>query len=449
MNQTEDNIFYAERAVLGALLHDNTTWDDIGDYLQTEDFSLHLHQEIYRTIRDLITKNETADIICVSQHLKTEKSEKNDGAFIELCEIAKSHFTTGSIKSYAEIVKQNSIDRKILQAAQDMIFNVEQQKENRLDHAQQKLQEIAEQVPHNITLATDILSDIISTINDRAQQQKEITGLSTGFLELDKITHGLHGGELIILAGRPSMGKTLLAMNIAEHASIIHKHSVAIFSLEMRSQELIERSFVSITKIDASLMQSGKLSQDDFKKISEALVLFHGSKLSVDDRACISASDIRAACRRIKREHGLNLVVVDYITLMGGEGENETIRISNISRSLKLLARDLNIPVIAISQLNRSVEQRTDKHPCMADLRQSGAIEQDADLILFIYRDEFYHKHTLRKGIAELIIAKHRNGSLGTINLTFNGKYCRFDNYTPSPIISDQAFKNQRQQFVY
>jgi replicative DNA helicase len=236
-------------------------------------------------------------------------------------------------------------------------------------------------------------------------------------------------------------------MNIAECVAIDGKKTVAIFSLEMNKDELIERSLASLGRIESDLMRSGKLSNNDFLKISDLLQKYNGAKLFIEDYSSLSVPDIRSRCRKIKREHGLDLVVVDYIGLIAGEGENETDRIGKISRALKLLARDLNVPIIAVSQLNRGVEQRQDKRPTMSDLRQSGAVEQDADLILFIYRDEIYNKQSANKGIAEIIIAKNRHGGLGTIYLTFEGRYCRFDNYLGFPIL--QTEKSTKQNHFY
>lgn len=444
------NVLPAEQAVLGCLLYDNTSLDEIGDLLNANDFSLPFHQDVYCVIQSLISENKKADIICVSHILKDMYGEKNDASFIKISEIAQGCYSIANIKSYAELVKQNSIDHKLIKAGQDMIASVNQKKENRLDYAQQRISEILDQISSDIALAKDILSDVLCSIDDRQKSKNSITGVSTGFYDLDKVTHGLHEGDLIILAGRPGMGKTLLAMNVAEHVAIIEKRSVAIFSLEMSKQQLIERSLISVAKLDSEKVQSGTLNADEFSRLSDSVPRFCEAKLFVDDHSSSSISDIRSKCRRIKREYGLSLVVVDYITLMSGEGENETIRIGNISRGLKLLARDLDVPVIAISQLNRAVEQRSDKRPTMADLRQSGAIEQDADLIIFIYRDEVYNKASPNKGVAEIIIAKHRNGSVATINLAFNPTCCRFDNCVNSHK-AEQIHTNRwhRQSYVY
>jgi replicative DNA helicase len=431
--------YYSEYAVLGSLLTDNDSWNEIGDYLQANDFGSHFHREIYRAIEDLLMNKGSADVICLAEYLLNEKIVHDD-PFLKLCEIINSQFTSKNIKYYAEIVKQKSIDRKMITTAQDIIVSVHEQKADRLDYAQQKFADIANEIPSEILLAADIMKLVINRIDERSLNQSDVTGISTGFIDIDKITYGLHGGDLIILAGRPAMGKTLLAMNIVEHVTINEKKSVVIFSLEMSRESLLERSLSSVGKITSSQIRTGKLSESDYKKISSVIPQFQQAKLFIDDRSFLRVSDIRATCRRIQREHGLSLIVIDYISLMSGDGENETLRITNISRGLKLLARDLNIPIIAISQLNRSVEQRNNKRPCMADLRQSGAIEQDADLIWFIYRDEVYDLNSLNKGMAEVIIAKHRNGSIGAINLNFDSNNCRFDNYSET-LNSNQKFE--------
>lgn len=434
---------YSEQALLGSLLLNNSAWDLIGDYLRLDDFATSLHRDIFQAISNLLANGKAVDIICIAEHL----TGKHDDIFIKLCEIANTPSTSINIKHYAEIIKTKSTDRKLLVAAQNIINSVHEQKDNRLDEAQKYINQIAEAIPSDAVLVGDILKKVLDSIDERHSNSNEISGLATGFSDLDKITQGLHPGDLIILAGRPSMGKTLLGMNIAEHIALTNK-PVAIFSLEMSKEQLLERSLASIAKIETGQLRSGKLTSLDFQKISSAIPQLLEAKLFINDRSSLNISDIRAACSRIKREHGLSLIVVDYLTLMAGTGENETLRISNISRGLKLLARDFNVPVIAISQLNRSVEQRHNKRPCMADLRQSGAIEQDADLILFIYRDEVYDENTPNKGIAEIIIAKHRNGSLGTVNLAFNSQYCRFDNFTgkyvnnskPEKTYSDRSY---------
>ncbi|MEO8401835.1 MAG: replicative DNA helicase [Gammaproteobacteria bacterium] len=450
MNGIYTNEALAEQAVLGSLLLDNSTWDDVADSLNTNSFSLPFHREIFQVLQGLLGEGKNADIICVSQCLASKNKSEENYLFVQVCDIANGVFTSKCIKHYVELVKQNSIDRKMICAAQNIITSVKEKKENRLDYAQQSISEIADGIPSDITLVGDILSEVIADIDDRHTKKTEITGLSTGFSDIDKIAHGLHGGDLIVLAGRPSMGKTLLAMNIAEHVAFSVNKPVCIFTLEMSKKQLLERTISSVSKISADLLRSGKLLEPDFQKITAAIPVIKNSKLYIDDRASLRVSDIRAKCRRIKREHGLALVVIDYIGLMAGDGDNENLRVGNISRGLKLLARDLNVPVIAISQLNREVERRNNKRPMMSDLRDSGSVEQDADMIFFIYREEVYEKNSVNKGLAEIIAAKNRNGNIGTINLTFNSAYCRFDNYFGAPPIScQQSTKWKGQSFEY
>lgn len=416
-----------ENAVIGSLLMDNTTLDDI-PYLQAEDFESTVNRSAYRAICSLINAGKNADIISSSEYLANDEQERD--WFFELSSIAaNSAYTPKNITAYADLVKQDSIDRKILSLAQKMISDVKEKSENRLDLAQQRIAELTDSFHFDTVQASDVFSTVLQRIDNRFLNPSDITGLSTGFEDVDKITHGLHGGHLIVLAARPSMGKTLLAMNIAEHVAVNEKKPVIIFSLEMNKEELLERSISSLGGIDADSIKTGRLTPHDFEKLSSLSPKYTGSKLFLEDRSGLNVSDIRARCRRIKREHGLSLVIVDYLTLVDGKGENETDKIGKISRGFKLLARDLNVPILLISQLNRGVEQRQEKRPTMADLRQSGSIEQDADLIWFIYRDEVYNKDTEYKDIAEINIAKNRHGSLGTIHLSFNNRYCRFDNH--------------------
>jgi len=427
MSSSSNINYIAENAVIGSLLIDNNAFDEIC-YLQPDDFGSHIHRDAYSAIHSLINEGKNADIISVSDSISKEKN--NNNIFVEIASIANSTFTPKNIKYYAELVKQSSDDRKLISLAQEITTNVWHKKDNRLDLAQKKLSEITDSTHSDIAHVSEVLKVVIQKIDDRQKNPSDITGLSTGFIDIDKLTYGLHPGHLIILAARPGMGKTLLGMNIAEHVAIHENKPVIIFSLEMNKEELIERSFASIGRIEGDLIKTGRLSQKDWEKVSLLVGNYAQSNLFLEDCSGLRIADIRAKCRRIKRNHGLSLIIVDYLTLVSGDGENETDRVGKISRAFKLLARDLNIPVLVISQLNRGLENRQDKRPTMSDLRQSGAIEQDADLIMFIYRDEIYNKESYHKGIAELNIAKNRHGSLGTAYLAFNGKYCRFDNYT-------------------
>jgi replicative DNA helicase len=416
---------HAESAVIGSLLIDNSSLDDVA-YLQPEDFSLHSNRELFRAIKNLIHEGKSADIISVS-----DRVSKNDSTvFCEVASIANGSFTSANIRHYAELVRESSTDRKLIAIGQQIISSVKNGTENRLDHAQRQLAEITDLCHFEISRVGDVLGNVLQKIDERFNNPSDINGLATGFTEIDRLTHGLQPDHLIILAARPSMGKTLLAMNIAEYAAIDEKKSVLIFSLEMDKEELLERSISSLGRINGSAIKTGRLAQRDFDRIVSLSSKYADAKLFIEDGSELNVFEMRSRCRRIKREHGLDLVVIDYLTLVSGKGENETDRITKISRSLKLLARDLGVPVLLVSQLNRAVDARQDKRPMMSDLRQSGAIEQDADLILFIYRDEIYNQDSPHKGIAEIIVAKNRHGKLGTVYLDFNGEFCRFDNLT-------------------
>jgi replicative DNA helicase len=371
MSNFNSSEIYTENAVIGSLLINNSTWNEIGDYINVNDFSSLLHRETYRAIQNLMMNGMKADLICVSEYLLREKII-GENPFIQFCEIMNTVFTPANIKYYAEIVKQKSLDKKLIQAAQSIIASVKEQKQDRLDHAQKNIAAFSNEQHSNPQHATDILKSVVIAIDERISMKTDITGLSTGYTALDEITNGLHGGDLIILAGRPGMGKTLLGINIAEHVALVKKESVTVFSLEMSKEKLLERSLVSVGNIEAKQIKTGKLTEQNIKKLSSVIAQYSGAKLFIDDRSFLRVVDIRATCRRLIHEYGLSLIVIDYIGLMSSEGENETLRITNISRGLKLLARDFNIPVIAISQLNRAVEQRSNKRPCMADLRQSG-----------------------------------------------------------------------------
>lgn len=437
---------HAEQAVLGSLLMDNSTWDEVGDQLKVSDFGCSRYREIFTVIKELLSQGKNADLICVADILQKQRAEEVNTSFIELCDISKGPFSTKNIKYYAEIVKNQAVDRGLLNFAHEVMTSVQEQQKDRLDHAQRKLHDIAESISTDIVPPGEIIKTIVESIDQRQLSSSDITGLQTGFDGLDDITHGLQNGNLILIAGRPSMGKTLLGVNIAEHVALHQKKAVAIFSMEMSKEQLMERIIASVSGLEGDKVSYGRLNDEESATFLNASALLSDAPLFIDDRSSRSVADIRATCRRIKRARNLALVLVDYITLMSAEGENETLRIGQISRELKMLARDLNVPVIAISQLNRAVENRVDKRPCMADLRQSGAIEQDADLILFIYRDEVYNASSTNKGMAEIIVAKHRMGRLGTFYLKFNGRHSRFENCSAEYVPSSTAVSNKHYQ---
>jgi replicative DNA helicase len=420
--------YHSETAVIGCLLLQSDSFNEIGDVLTPEDFCIALHKDVYKAISDMISLGEPVDMLTVDARLK-KASLSQQSCFSELCEIARVPFVIENIKFYANDVKKLSTGRKVIKAAQDVIVSVHSKEDDILDKAQQRFSSLADLNCTNIILTSDRLKNIIEVLDNRISTPGGLIGASTGFRDLDDITHGLHAGDLIIVAARPSMGKTLLGLNIAEHLAVQVKKTVLVFSMEMSGEQLLERSISSLGNVLADKIKSGTFNSIEHERIINVVSLLSCSNLIIDDRSTVTIADIRTKCRRVKQEYDLALVVVDYIGLMTGEGENENLKIASISRGLKLLARDLNVPIIALSQLNRGVEQRNNKRPTMSDLRQSGAIEQDADLILFIYRDEVYEPLTPNKGIAEIIISKHRNGNIGTINLKFNGNYCRFENF--------------------
>lgn len=444
------NTIHAEEAILGSILHDNAALEDVIGVLRKDDFSSKFHQDVFIVLNELISKGVHADIVCVSSELRNKYGEANDQSFVSLCHIANSHYCRVNIKAYADILREGSFNRSLITYANDILEGVKSGRKNIIDSAQKQFNHLIDNRSQGIAKISDYLGEVLEDIESRRNNNSYVTGISTGFHELDKMTGGLHPRDLIILGGRPAMGKTVLAMNIAEHVSLVDKATVAIFSMEMSKKQLAERSLISVGKINASSVKAGTLDGAQMSKLADSVARLHDAKIFIDDRASMDISEIRAVCRRIKRDHGLGLVVVDYLTLMAGDGDNETARIGNISRGLKILACDLEVAVIAVSQVNRSLESRNDKRPVMSDLRQSGSIEQDADLVLFIYRDEIYNKESRQRGIAEIIIAKHRHGSLGTVYLAFNGgSYC-FSNVQFEPQREySQPRSSPRRQYTY
>ncbi len=432
----------AEQSVIGGLMLDNRAWDRIGDILTPDDFYRREHRLIYNAIAALCEEAGPADIVTVSERLEKSGEFEAVGGLSYLASVANNTPSAANIVAYANIVHERSVLRQLLRAASD-ISTTTYQPDGRnvtelLDFAEKRILEISEKGPRrgDYRPISKLLSEAVDRIDTLFRSKSSITGVATGFLDLDDKTSGLQPSDLIIIAGRPSMGKTSLAMNIAENAAVGHKVPVAVFSMEMPGSQLAMRMMASLGRINAHRMRTGKLDDDDWPRLTSAVSLLSEAPIYIDDTAGITPLELRARARRIKREHGLGLVLVDYLQLMesgGGAGdENRATEISNITRALKGLAKELNVPVIAMSQLNRSVESRTDKRPVMSDLRESGAIEQDADVILFIYRDEVYREDSPDKGVAEIIIGKQRNGPIGTVRLTFLGEYTKFENYTSS-----------------
>ncbi len=432
----------AEQAVLGGLMIDNSAWDQVADRIREHDFYRMDHRTIYRAMADLALHTKPIDVITVTEHLENGGTLESSGGLSYVGGLAKNTPTSANIGAYAQIIRERAILRRLVEIGGEITesaFEPAGRMANELlDEAEQKVFAIAEQGGRTSQRGPEIISEVLTRTIDRIDtifhSNSSITGITTGFNDLDKLTCGLQSSDLIVVAGRPSMGKTALAMNIAEHAAMNDENNaVLVFSMEMPSDLLAMRMLSSMGRIDHQKIRSGQLSDADWPRLSSAISMMSSKKLLIDDSGALSPLEIRARARRVAREQGgLGLIVIDYLQLMRVPGNNEhrAAEISEISRSLKALARELDVPVIAISQLNRSLEQRPDKRPMMSDLRESGAIEQDADVIAFVYRDEVYNKDSADKGLAELIIGKQRNGPIGTVKLTFLGQFSRFENYS-------------------
>lgn len=431
----------AEQSILGGVLINKDSWEDIADRVIEDDFYRQDHRLIFRAIVALAEQSDPYDIVTVSEWLDSHKQLEDVGGVIYIANLAEQTAGVSNIKAYADIVKKRSILRQLIQATNtisDSIFNPQDKTtEQILGDAEQIVFDIAERESKgrkNYNSIRELATTALDRIDELSRNKSAITGIATGFSGIDEKTAGLQNSDLIIIAGRPSMGKTALALNIAEQAALKGKLTVAIFSMEMPGSALTMRIFSSLARINQHNIRTGRLQDNDWPRLTSAFEILKDVRLFIDDTSALTPTEIRARCRRIHREQdGLDLVIVDYLQLMQGVGnaENRVAEISYISRSLKSLARELNIPIIALSQLNRSLEQRPNKRPVMSDLRDSGAIEQDADVIIFIYRDEIYNEDTAEKGKAEILIAKQRNGPIGMVPLTFRNQYTRFENYTP------------------
>lgn len=433
----------AEQSVIGALMLDKQAWDKVADFLIEDDFYRRDHQLIYRAIKLLAEKQSPLDVITLSETLEQLGWLEECGGLAYLATLAKETPSAANIVAYAEIVREKSVLRQLISSGGD-IADLAYHPQGRqtielIEAAEQRVFHIADQYRRKGTGFSPIkplLAKAIDRIEMLFQKEGHITGASSGFNDFDEMTSGLQPSDLIIVAGRPSMGKTTFAMNIAEHVAIKEQVPVAVFSMEMPGEQLAMRMISSLGRIDQHRVRTGKLEDDEWPRMTSAINILAETKLFIDDTPAMTPTEVRARCRRLAREHDgqLGLVVLDYLQLMQSPGaESRVNEISDISRSLKALAKELNVPVIALSQLNRSLEQRPNKRPVMSDLRESGAIEQDADVIVFIYRDEVYNKETADKGTAEIIIAKQRNGPIGTARLTFLGQYTRFENFIHDP----------------
>ena len=442
------NSVEAEQSLIGGLMLDKLAFDKVADVVAATDFYRKDHQLIFAAISALTQDGQACDVVTVSEFLDARGELTDAGGLEYIATLANETPGASNAKAYANIVRERSIMRSLINVGNEIAgsaFTSDGRTASDLvDEAERRVFEIAEKGARGragFKALRDILPETVDRIDLLHQSEGDITGISTGYHEFDKMTAGMQGGDLIIVAGRPSMGKTTLAVNMAENAAIGSKVPTAIFSMEMPAQQLAFRMISSLGRVDQTYLRTGKFPDEDWSRINTAVQLMSEAPVYIDDTPGLSPTEIRARARRLQREHGLGLVVVDYLQLMQvpGNTENRATEISEISRSLKALAKELNLPVIALSQLNRGVEQRTDKRPVMSDLRESGAIEQDADLIIFIYRDEVYNQDTPRKGIADISIAKQRNGPIGEFPLTFVGRYTKFENFVPESY-SDEAF---------
>ncbi|WGY67140.1 replicative DNA helicase [Burkholderia cepacia] len=431
----------AEQSVLGGLLLDNAAWDRIADFLSQGDFYRYDHRIIYEHIGRLIASTRPADVVTVYEAMVTSGKAEDVGGLAYLNALAQNTPSAANIRRYAEIVRDRAVLRRLVSVADEIsadAFNP-QGKEVRqlLDEAESKVFSIAEEGARGNQGFLEIgplLTQVVERIDTlyHTANPSDVTGTPTGFVDLDRMTSGMHGGELIIVAGRPSMGKTAFSMNIGEYVAVEYGLPVAVFSMEMPGTQLVMRMLGSIGRLDQHRMRTGRLTDEDWPKLTHAVQKMSEAQLFIDETGGLNPMELRSRARRLARQCGkLGLIIVDYLQLMSGssQGENRATEISEISRSLKSLAKELDVPVIALSQLNRGLEQRPNKRPVMSDLRESGAIEQDADVILFIYRDEVYNPDSPDKGTAEIIIGKQRNGPIGPVRLTFLGQYTKFDNF--------------------
>ncbi len=442
------NSVETEQSLLGGLMLDKSAWDKIADVVSADDFYRKDHRLVFQALAHLVENGHPCDVVTVSEHLDKRGELDQAGGLEYLATLANETPGAANARAYANILRERSVLRSLINAGNEIAgsaFATDGRSATELvDEAERIVFEIAEQGARGkagFKSLKQILPEAVDRIDMLHQSDGDITGISSGYNEFDKLTAGLQPGDLIIIAGRPSMGKTTFAVNIAENAAIGSKEPTAIFSMEMPSEQLAFRMISSLGRVDQSHLRTGRFPDEDWSRINTAVQLMSDAPIYIDDTPGLSPTEIRARARRLQREHGLSLIVVDYLQLMQvpGNKENRATEISEISRSLKALAKELSVPIIALSQLNRSVEQRTDKRPVMSDLRESGAIEQDADLIIFIYREEVYNPETPRKGIADISIAKQRNGPIGDFPLTFVGRYTKFENWVPDTY-SDEAF---------
>ncbi|MBL8297304.1 MAG: replicative DNA helicase [Rhodanobacteraceae bacterium] len=428
----------AEQAVLGGLMLSPEAWDKVADRLNEDDFYRKDHRVIFRAITELSNKSMPCDAVTLGEWFESQGLADLVGGTAYILQLANTTPSAANIIAYCDIVREKSVLRQLIDAGTEIVsdgFAPEgRSTQEILEGAEQRVFRIAEAGARGrqgfVPMRTAV-KDAFAILHHRFENRGTVTGIPTGFTDLDEMTAGLQPSDLIIVAARPAMGKTAFSLNMAEYAAMKTKRAVAVFSMEMSASQLAFRLISSVGRINQQHLRNGDIQEEEWPRVTSAITLLSEAKIFIDDTPALSPGELRARCRRLKREHDLGLIVIDYLQLMQvpGNKENRATEISEISRSLKALAKELNVPVIALSQLNRSLEQRQDKRPVMADLRESGAIEQDADVIMFIYRDDYYNQDSPDKGLAEIIIGKQRSGPTGSIKLTFLGQYTKFENY--------------------
>ncbi|WP_110656369.1 replicative DNA helicase [Salinicola halimionae] len=431
----------AEQSVLGGLMLDNSSWDTVSERLVADDFYRHEHRLTFNAMAELAESSHPLDVVTLSEALERRDQLESVGGLAYLAELARNTPSASNIRAYADIVRERATLRKLIQASRqiaDSAYSPEGRlPDDLVNEAERLVFQISESRPKfgGPIGMSDLLTKAVDRIDELFNMKGQMTGISTGFRDLDDMTSGLQPSDLVIIAGRPSMGKTTFAMNLVEHAVVSNDKPVVVFSMEMPAESLMLRVLSSLGRIDQTRVRTGQLEDEDWPRLTSAVNLLKDRQLFIDDTPALSPNELRTRARRIAREHGnIGLVMIDYLQLMQvpGLSENRTAEISEISRSLKGLAKEFGCPVVALSQLNRSLEQRPNKRPVMSDLRESGAIEQDADVIAFVYRDEVYNSDNPdNKGLAELIIGKQRNGPIGTVHMAFIGKYTRFEDLAP------------------
>ena len=436
----------AEQAVLGGLMLDHLALEKISDVLRPEDFYRADHRKVYEAILDLSEGNKPFDAVMVAEWLSKRDQLEEAGGVPYLVELVEAVPTAANILAYAQMIRESSVLRKLIDVGTQVV-QMGYRPEGRaaaevMEFAEREIFSIAdegERLKRGFRPIKDLMTGAMDRVAELFEREEAITGHATGFKDFDEMTSGLQPGDLVIVAGRPSMGKTTFSMNIAENIAISGKKAVAVFSMEMPGEQLALRMLSSIGRVDQTRVRTGRLDDQDWHRLTSAVGILSQTQIHIDDTPALSPSDLRSRARRLARTCDLGVIVVDYLQLMQvpGTKENRTNEISEISRSLKSIAKELSVPVIALSQLNRSLEQRPNKRPVMSDLRESGAIEQDADLIVFIYRDEVYDKESPQKGMAEIIIGKQRNGPIGNLFLTFRGQNTRFEDYIPNDVLPE------------